>query len=53
MGEDPNQRGVSRRWIVREVEDSLNDSTPWCLRDRQHDVLAMPTKESLSRLCRA
>jgi aryl-alcohol dehydrogenase-like predicted oxidoreductase len=23
MGEDPNQRGVSRRWIVREVENSL------------------------------
>jgi aryl-alcohol dehydrogenase-like predicted oxidoreductase len=23
MGEDPNQRGGSRRWIAREVEDSL------------------------------
>src|SRR5438105_6358867 len=23
MGDDPNQRGNSRRWIVREVEDSL------------------------------
>ena len=23
MGEDPNQRGGSRRWIMREVEDSL------------------------------
>jgi aryl-alcohol dehydrogenase-like predicted oxidoreductase len=23
MGEDPNQRGGSRRWIIREVEDSL------------------------------
>src|SRR5213592_4729836 len=23
MGEDPNQRGNSRRWIVREVESSL------------------------------
>src|SRR5947208_15562671 len=23
MGEDPNERGNSRRWIVREVEDSL------------------------------
>jgi aryl-alcohol dehydrogenase-like predicted oxidoreductase len=23
MGQDPNQRGGSRRWIVREVEDSL------------------------------
>jgi aryl-alcohol dehydrogenase-like predicted oxidoreductase len=23
MGEDPNQRGGSRRWIVREVENSL------------------------------
>src|SRR5438309_1042122 len=23
MGEDPNQRGGSRRWIIREVENSL------------------------------
>src|SRR5947199_7710058 len=23
MGEDPNQRGVSRRWIIAEVENSL------------------------------
>src|SRR3954466_2532958 len=23
MGEEPNRRGNSRRWIVREVEDSL------------------------------
>jgi aryl-alcohol dehydrogenase-like predicted oxidoreductase len=23
MGEDPNQRGASRRWIIRAVEDSL------------------------------
>src|ERR1700736_5463711 len=23
MGEDPNRRGTSRRWIIREVEDSL------------------------------
>src|SRR5713101_4611453 len=23
MGEDPNQRGNSRRWIIREVESSL------------------------------
>src|SRR3984957_5181515 len=23
MGEDPNQRGNSRRWIIRAVEDSL------------------------------
>ncbi|HEV7750843.1 MAG TPA: aldo/keto reductase [Baekduia sp.] len=23
MGDDPNHRGVSRRWIMREVEDSL------------------------------
>jgi aryl-alcohol dehydrogenase-like predicted oxidoreductase len=30
MGEDPNQRGVSRRWIVREVEDSLRRlGTDW------------------------
>ena len=23
MGDDPNQFGNSRRWIIREVEDSL------------------------------
>jgi len=30
MGEDPNQRGGSRRWIVRSVEDSLRRlGTDW------------------------
>src|SRR4051794_1648145 len=30
MGEDPNQRGSSRRWIVRAVEDSLRRlGTDW------------------------
>ena len=30
MGEDPNQRGVSRRWIVQEVENSLRRlNTDW------------------------
>jgi aryl-alcohol dehydrogenase-like predicted oxidoreductase len=30
MGEGPNQRGVSRRWIIREVEDSLKRlGTDW------------------------
>ncbi|MCW3063480.1 MAG: aldo/keto reductase [Solirubrobacterales bacterium] len=30
MGEDPNQRGVSRRWIIREVEASLRRlGTDW------------------------
>ena len=30
MGEDPNQRGNSRRWIIREVEDSLRRlNTEW------------------------
>jgi aryl-alcohol dehydrogenase-like predicted oxidoreductase len=30
MGEDPNQRGVSRRWIVAEVENSLRRlETDW------------------------
>src|SRR4051794_23779290 len=28
MGEDPNQRGGSRRWIVRAVKDSLRGSAP-------------------------
>jgi aryl-alcohol dehydrogenase-like predicted oxidoreductase len=30
MGEDPNRRGSSRRWIIREVEDSLTRlGTDW------------------------
>jgi aryl-alcohol dehydrogenase-like predicted oxidoreductase len=30
MGEDPNRRGVSRRWIIKEVEDSLRRlNTDW------------------------
>ena len=30
MGDDPNQRGNSRRWIIREVEDSLRRlKTDW------------------------
>jgi aryl-alcohol dehydrogenase-like predicted oxidoreductase len=30
MGEDPNQQGASRRWIIREVEDSLRRlKTDW------------------------
>jgi aryl-alcohol dehydrogenase-like predicted oxidoreductase len=30
MGEDPNSRGVSRRWIIREVENSLKRlGTDW------------------------
>jgi aryl-alcohol dehydrogenase-like predicted oxidoreductase len=30
MGDDPNQRGVSRRWIVQEVENSLRRlDTDW------------------------
>src|ERR1700729_1463429 len=30
MGEDPNQRGNSRRWIIREVENSLRRlQTDW------------------------
>ena len=30
MGEDPNQQGTSRRWIIREVEDSLRRlDTDW------------------------
>ena len=30
MGEDPNQQGNSRRWIIREVEDSLRRlGTDW------------------------
>jgi aryl-alcohol dehydrogenase-like predicted oxidoreductase len=30
MGEDPNQRGDSRRWIIREVENSLRRlGTEW------------------------
>jgi aryl-alcohol dehydrogenase-like predicted oxidoreductase len=30
MGEDPNQQGASRRWIIREVENSLRRlNTDW------------------------
>jgi aryl-alcohol dehydrogenase-like predicted oxidoreductase len=30
MGDDPNRRGVSRRWIIKEVEDSLRRlNTDW------------------------
>jgi len=30
MGDDPNQQGASRRWIIREVEDSLRRlQTEW------------------------
>jgi aryl-alcohol dehydrogenase-like predicted oxidoreductase len=30
MGDDPNRRGASRRWIIREVEDSLRRlNTDW------------------------
>ncbi|MGZ4665845.1 MAG: aldo/keto reductase [Frankiaceae bacterium] len=30
MGDDPNRRGTSRRWIIREVEDSLRRlGTDW------------------------
>jgi aryl-alcohol dehydrogenase-like predicted oxidoreductase len=30
MGDDPNRRGTSRRWIIREVEDSLRrPGTDW------------------------
>src|SRR5256885_4771851 len=30
MGEDPNRQGASRRWIIREVEDSLRRlNTDW------------------------
>src|SRR5213083_560459 len=30
MGDDPNQRGASRRWIIREVESSLRRlNTDW------------------------
>jgi aryl-alcohol dehydrogenase-like predicted oxidoreductase len=30
MGDDPNQQGASRRWIIREVEDSLRRlGTDW------------------------
>ena len=30
MGDDPNQQGSSRRWIIREVEDSLRRlGTDW------------------------
>jgi hypothetical protein len=48
MGDDPNQRGVSRRWIIREVENSLKRlGTDWIdlyqIHRYESDVAPVPT----------
>jgi aryl-alcohol dehydrogenase-like predicted oxidoreductase len=43
MGEDPNQQGNSRRWIIREVEDSLRRlDTDWIDLYQLHGLLILP-----------
>jgi aryl-alcohol dehydrogenase-like predicted oxidoreductase len=52
MGEDPNQRGNSRRWIVRAVEDSLRRlNTDWIDLYQVHRLdPATDVEETLSAL---
>src|SRR4051795_2823862 len=52
MGEDPNRRGGSRRWIVREVEDSLRRlGTDWIdLYQVHRPSLDTDVEETLSAL---
>ena len=43
MGEDPNHRGGSRRWIIRAVEDSLRRlGTDWIDLYQIHDTIPPP-----------
>ena len=50
MGEDPNQRGNSRRWIMRAVEDSLRRlNTDWIDLYRCTAPIRAPTSK---RRCR-
>jgi aryl-alcohol dehydrogenase-like predicted oxidoreductase len=58
MGADPNERGGSRRWIVREVENSLRRlGTDWIDRYQMHrpdsDTDLDETLGALSDLVRA
>ena len=58
MGEDPNQGGTSRRWIIREVEDSLRRlRTDWIDLYQIHrptpDTAVEETLSALTDLVRA
>jgi aryl-alcohol dehydrogenase-like predicted oxidoreductase len=58
MGDDPNQRGNSRRWIIREVEDSLRRlKTDWIdlyqIHRPSHDTDIEDTLSALTDLVRA
>ena len=47
MGEDPNRQGSSRRWIIREVEDSLRRlGTDWIDLYQVHRPRTAPTSRS-------
>ena len=50
MGEDPNHRGNSRRWIIREVEESLRRlRTDWIDLYQVHRPEPTPTSRRRSR----
>jgi len=58
MGDDPNQRGNSRRWIIREVEDSLRRlKTDWIdlyqIHRPEHDTDIEETLSALADLIRS
>jgi aryl-alcohol dehydrogenase-like predicted oxidoreductase len=58
MGDDPNERGNSRRWIIREVEDSLRRlKTDWIdlyqIHRPSHDTDIEDTLSALTDLVRA
>jgi aryl-alcohol dehydrogenase-like predicted oxidoreductase len=58
MGDDPNQRGNSRRWIIREVESSLRRlGTDWIdlyqIHRPEHDTDIEDTLSALTDLVRA
>ena len=58
MGDDPNQRGNSRRWIIREVEDSLRRlKTDWIdlyqIHRPEHDTDIEETLSALTDLIRS
>ncbi len=58
MGDDPNERGNSRRWIIREVENSLRRlQTDWIdlyqIHRPEHDTDIEETLSALTDLVRA
>jgi aryl-alcohol dehydrogenase-like predicted oxidoreductase len=49
MGDDPNQRGGSRRWIITELENSLKRlGTDWIDSTRSTDPTPKPTSRKPS-----